>query len=788
MRASQACPATGLIAQVLMLVALALTVGLGRSGWVVGLVCAVVASGALSVGIARHRADALGPAMWVTLTRLTLAVCVAALAVDAARHDAHVGPLVAFAAVAIALDAVDGRVARRTGTTSALGARFDGEADAFLILALSAYVGRSLGWWVLVIGLMRYVFLAGEWTLPWMRASLPSRQWRKVVAATQAIVLTVAAADVVPTALARSAVAIALGMLVESFGRDTWWLWRRRKERPLDEGRGGAPVDGPPGRLRICLASVLTAGAVVLVWVALVLPNKLSQISLASLARIPIEGLVAVGALALMPVVARRVSAWILGALLALVVFVKILDIGFFTTFARPFNPVDDWSYASLGVETLRESVGRTRANVVVAVAVALLLIVLVLTALAMRRVGRVAADHRRWSLRVAGALGVVWVVARVAGAPMASAGAAHLALNEVQSVRNGLRDHRAFVRELANDRFRDMPGDRLLTGLRGKDVLLVFIESYGRSAVHGSSFAPGVDAVLDSGTRQLRAAGFDARSGFLTSPTFGGTSWLAHSTTQSGAWVTDNSRYSHLTTSNRFTLSQAFKRAGWRAIDVVPANDRTWLEGSLFYHYDAVYDRRNVGYRGPGFGYAPMPDQFTLLALHRLELASTHRRPLFAEVDLVSSHIPWTRIPHMIDWNQVGDGSIYSSLPVDESNQSALFNDTAKVRAAYGRSIEYSLSALLSFLRRYGNDDTVVVVLGDHQPSTIVVGENASHDVPISIIARDPKVLAQVRGWGWEPGMRPSPQAPVWRMDAFRDRFLTAFGSQTSRGVVRRP
>ena len=137
----------------------------------------------------------LGPASWVTLARATLAVGVAALVADSFAHDTPVALLVTLAAVALALDAVDGWLARRTGTASALGARFDGEVDAFLILALSVYVAPAFGAWVLAIGAARYLFLAGEWLLPWMRAPLPPRRWRKVVAAAQGIVLTVAAAE-----------------------------------------------------------------------------------------------------------------------------------------------------------------------------------------------------------------------------------------------------------------------------------------------------------------------------------------------------------------------------------------------------------------------------------------------------------------------------------------------------------------------------------------------------------------------------------------------------------------
>jgi hypothetical protein len=172
------------------------------------------------------------------------------------------------------------------------------------------------------------------------------------------------------------------------------------------------------------------------------------------------------------------------------------------------------------------------------------------------------------------------------------------------------------------------------------------------------------------------------------------------------------------------------------------------------------------------------MPDQYVLSALHRRELAGHHRPALFAEVDLLSSHAPWTRIPRLIPWADVGDGAIFGRLPAQEPARAVGLSDADRARAGYSRSIEYSLSTILSFVRRHGDERLVLVVVGDHQPATIVSGHGAGHDVPISIIAHDRKVLDRIAGWGWQDGMRPHPQAPVWPMHAFRDRFLRAFGS----------
>ena len=281
---------------------------------------------------------------------------------------------------------------------------------------------------------------------------------------------------------------------------------------------------------------------------------------------------------------------------------------------------------------------------------------------------------------------------------------------------------------------------------------------------------------MLQAGTDQLQAAGFDSRSAFLTSPTFGGISWLAHSTLQSGLWIDNQLRYDQLVAGNRYTLSDAFRRAGWHTAVDVPSDTRTWPQARSFYHYDDVFNAHNVGYRGPKFSYAAMPDQYTLSAFDRRELGPGHA-PVMAEIDLVSSHTPWTPIPRMISWNAVGDGSVYGPMPAQGPAPAAVWPDPAKVQAAYGRSIQYSLTSLISFVRTSHDKNLVLVMLGDHQPSRIVSGSNAGHDVPISIVAHDPAVLRRIDGWGWDEGLQPGTKSPVWRMDAFRNRFLAAYG-----------
>jgi phosphatidylglycerophosphate synthase len=803
LRTARTAPLTVLAAPMLLIAGLAITAGLdgsglGAAGWAVGLACAGVMSLALARGLSYWGIGRLGPADWVTLARASLAAGVAALVADSFAESVPVALLVSLASLALVLDAVDGRIARRTETTSALGERMDGEVDAFLILVLSLYVARSTGAWVLAIGAARYAFLAAGYLFPWLRAPLQPRHWRKVVCATQGIVLTIAAAGVLPAAVADAALGIALVLLAESFGRDVWWLWsHRRGEAPRPQaGADPAPADGQlagPGRgrrwarLRTVIAMLLTVLSFVIVWAVLVAPDQPDYFKSAAFLRVPIEGLALVALAVVLPVTGRRILAVLTGLALALVVLLKVIDYQIFSLFDRPFEPLGDIGQFSNAIETLHLEDGASQARLIEIGAVVAMVAAVVLLPLAMLRVTRVAADNRRRSLRAVAVLVAVWAVCAVLGAqfvshtPIASAISAGLLFDEARIVQAEVHDEGVFAAEIKHDDFRNTPTNHLLTALRGKDVLLVFAESYGRVAIEDSSFAPEVNEALAEGNQRLAAAGFHSRSGFLISPTFGGGSWLAHSTLNSGLWVHNLRRYAQLLPERRFTLASAFNRAGWRTVDDVPSNDRPWPEGKAFYHWDKLYDRNQVGYRGPTFSYASMPDQYIYSALQRLELGKTHRRPLFAEVDTVSSHQPWNRIPEEIGWNRVGNGSIYNQIPMHYEGGSFLsfWGDSARVQAGYGRSIVYTLKTLTSFVQRYGKKNLVLIVLGDHQPREPVTGEQAGHQVPISIIAHDPKVLKQIGSWGWNPGLRPRPNAPVWPMSGFRNRFFRAFDSK---------
>lgn len=229
-------PTAGLVIQLAVLALLATGVGLGPGGWLAGTAYAVVTWALLGQGLLRPPVAGWGPADTVTLIRATLVGGVTALVVDSFQTPVPVVIVVTLAVAALLLDGVDGQVARRTGTTSPFGARFDMETDAFLVLVLSAFVAGSLGWWwVLAVGIPRYAFGAAARGLPWLTQPLPPRLSRKAVAVAQGVVLVVVSAGVLTAPQAAAALGFVLALLVWSFGRDIGWLWRLRRQESREQ-------------------------------------------------------------------------------------------------------------------------------------------------------------------------------------------------------------------------------------------------------------------------------------------------------------------------------------------------------------------------------------------------------------------------------------------------------------------------------------------------------------------------------------------------------------------------
>jgi hypothetical protein len=525
-----------------------------------------------------------------------------------------------------------------------------------------------------------------------------------------------------------------------------------------------------------------TIAAFVVLVVAPLVAGALADGTPAALLSLPAESIAVLLILLAVPASrARWVIAGVFAAGVVVATVVAALDLGFEATVDRAFSVVDDGQAIVDAFGVVGDATGTVNAFLIVGVLIALLIGATVALARAAMRAQRVTVSSGRTGRTVAAAVTVTWIlcallgVQLVPGVPFASSDSASALVATSTKTAEGIADRQAFTRALQTDEIGDEPPTGLLSALKGKDVIVAFIESYGRVAVQDSSFSDGVDRVLQAGDAQLTADGYAAQSAFLRSPTFGGVSWLAHSTLQSGVWVDSQQNYDQLIDSDRFTLTRAFRDAGWRTVSVVPSNKEPWPEGRTFYGYDSMSNSLNMGYEGPVFSYARVPDQYTWQHVYDQELAVPHA-PVMAEIDFVSSHTPWTPLPSLVPWSEIGDGAIFDPQPARGLPPVDVWPDPEKVQRVYGQSVQYSLGAMFSFLHTYDQPNLVLVVLGDHQPARIVSGADADHDVPITIISKDPAVFERIASWRWDAGTLPSRDAPVWRMDQFRDRFFEAF------------
>ena len=310
---------------------------------------------------------------------------------------------------------------------------------------------------------------------------------------------------------------------------------------------------------------------------------------------------------------------------------------------------------------------------------------------------------------------------------------------------------------------------------LAGSDVIVVFMESYGRVTYD----RPEVASVVSPARERFAAAIHDTRravvSAFVTSPTFGGSSWFAHSSFLSGIEVADPDRYALLLTQKRATLVSSFKGAGYRAVAMMPGLRQSWPEGA-FYGFDQIYGADALDYRGPQFGWWRIPDQFSVAALDAREVQPRPRKPLFVFFPTISTHMPFRPTPPLQpDWARVLSAHPFDADAVKRSVTQA--PEWTNMGGSYAGSVEYAFDVLATYLRERANEGFVLIVLGDHQPAANVSGEGASWDVPVHIISKRADVLTALRAQGFATGVDPNPEA-VARMSELGPMLLATFNS----------
>jgi hypothetical protein len=333
--------------------------------------------------------------------------------------------------------------------------------------------------------------------------------------------------------------------------------------------------------------------------------------------------------------------------------------------------------------------------------------------------------------------------------------------------VSNGLRHTRGLP---ASPSF-----DAGLEEVQGADVLLFFIESYGAITFERPAFSEPLQPSRRLLEQAIADTGHQVVSAFVTSPTFGGSSWFAHVTLLSGISVQDPDTNAELLQQQRETLPTAFSRRGYRTLAVMPGMWSPWVEGR-FYGFSDIYNAPRLDYHGPPFGWWDLNDQFTYAKLDEVELVKGERPPAFVFLPTISTHTPFTPTPpYQPDWRRMTSASPYDLADLDRAYAQEV--DWTNLRPAYIRAVTYSYETLAGYLRQHQHNDYVMILIGDHQPPALVSGEGASWDVPVHIITARQPILDRLQQAGFVSGLTPKGPS-LGPMHALTGTLLGAFGS----------
>jgi hypothetical protein len=316
------------------------------------------------------------------------------------------------------------------------------------------------------------------------------------------------------------------------------------------------------------------------------------------------------------------------------------------------------------------------------------------------------------------------------------------------------------------------------LSRTQGADVFLVFVEAYGAVAYERPDIAPFLTAPRSGLETAIHDTGRRVVSAFVDSPTFGGSSWLAHISLMSGIEVRDPETNARLMTENRDTIVTTFSHAGYRTLALMPGLRQRWPEGS-FYGFDETYGAARLDYRGPEFGWFAIPDQFTLARIDTLEVDRAPRPNLFVFYPTISTHFPFSPTPpYQPDWGRMFDAHPYDGPSIVRAY--AKQPDWTHFAPGYVDAVAYTYATLAGYLRKQRGRDIVLVVIGDHQPAAAVSGEGASWSVPVHVVSSRDAILDRLLARGFHTGLVPA-RPVLGRMHALLPILLDAFGRQPS-------
>lgn len=308
--------------------------------------------------------------------------------------------------------------------------------------------------------------------------------------------------------------------------------------------------------------------------------------------------------------------------------------------------------------------------------------------------------------------------------------------------------------RATALERALTLPPAQALGALRGRDLNLIFLESYGMVAYEHPAIAPALEPARQRFGEDLARGGHLVASAVVRAATFAGASELSHLSLLSGVDLSNPLRHDLLLTTDRPTLPRLFRQAGYEAVGLYPALSWDWAEAA-FYGFDRFLDARDLDYRGPPLGYWKVPDAFSLARYEQIHPRDATARPRLLFFPTITSHLPFGPVPpHQPDWDRLLSPDPFGAEATERLRNA--YVDWLDMRPNYIGMFDYTYRWLGAWLARPAPREQVWLLVGDHQPAASVSGEGASWDVPVHVVTQDPALLARFVAQGFTPGLVP--------------------------------
>ncbi len=500
--------------------------------------------------------------------------------------------------------------------------------------------------------------------------------------------------------------------------------------------------------------------------------NVPSMPSIRFVPRLSVEVMVMVAALGLLAALGKSLPRWtklVLAVVLYLAMTVRYLEVTALGVLGRPFDLHGDFPHLHRVVEMFWEVLSLSMGLAVVTGFLLVSGIGIGLNWAGLSVLERAMADPRMRAVAfVAAPICLVLYLAGVTK-PFAYPVSA-MAASQLENLRAGDEEALAAV---------DLPELELQTGLPGllgANVFVIFLESYGVTLLEDSHHFDTIGPRYRKLEQSLAAAGYAFRSSQIQSPTFGGGSWRAHATLLSGVDVTTEHIYDVLLASDRGSLVRLLQNEGYRSVAAEPGIKWYWPDG-LFYGFDEVYDFEKLDWRGPAMGWWKVPDQFTLYRIYEDEIRGA-KQPLFAKFSLVMTHIPYYPVPTYVDdWTRFNDGTAYARGLKSVAHDA--YRDLTELSSWYLGAFGYELDVLEGFLVKYVPENSLVIILGDHQPPKLATHDNNSWAVPMHVLSKRATLVERFESLGFEEGLVPLTPSS-FAMSDFLEAFARLFGRES--------